>query len=57
MDEAAASLIRLRKKTALNPAARNPEPAFMAVVVGVGEHARYDKERGVFTIPLTSLRN
>lgn len=29
----------------------------MAVVVGVGEHARYDKERGVFTIPLTSLRN
>ena len=51
----AASLNRLRKKVAANPAARNPEPEFMAVVVGAGEFARYDASTGVYVIPLTSL--
>lgn len=51
----AASLARLRRKVAANPAARNPEPSFMAVLVGAGEFARYDSEAGVYVIPLTAL--
>lgn len=51
----AASLNRLRRKVAANPAARNPEPEFMAVVVGAGEFARYDASAGVYVIPLTAL--
>ena len=53
--EAAASLNRLRDKIALNPAAENPEPVFMAVLVGAGEYARYDKETGLYIIPITAL--
>ncbi len=49
------SLKRLRKKVALNPAARNPAPSFMAVVTGVGEFARYDKENDVYVIPFPCL--
>ena len=55
LDEAAASLNRLRRKISLNPAARNPEPAFLAVIVGAGEFARFDAERGVYVIPITAL--
>lgn len=54
--EGAHSLNRLRKKIAANPAARNPEPVFMAVLTGAGELARYDKEKDVYVIPLTALR-
>ena len=53
--EAAASLLRLKKKIALNPAAENPEPEFMAVLVGAGEYARRDKETGIYIIPITAL--
>ena len=53
--EAAASLKRLKDKVALNPAAENPEPVFMAVLVGAGEYARYDKETGIYIIPITAL--
>lgn len=53
--EAAASLRRLKEKIALNPAARNPEPAFMAVLVGAGEYARRDRETGIYIIPITAL--
>ncbi len=49
------SLNRLRNKVALNPAARNPAPSFMAVVTGVGEFARYDKENDVYVIPFPCL--
>ena len=49
------SLVRLRNKVASNPAARNPEPSFLAVLVGSGEVARQDKETGVYIIPITVL--
>ncbi|NHM15896.1 DUF4143 domain-containing protein [Eggerthellaceae bacterium zg-887] len=49
------ALTRLRKKVAANPAARNPDPSFMAVIVGAGEMARRDVESGVYVIPLTAL--
>jgi predicted AAA+ superfamily ATPase len=52
---AAASLRRLAKKVAANPAARNPEPEFLAVIVGAGEFARYDRELGVYILPITCL--
>lgn len=53
--EAISSLKRLRGKVSSNPVARNPKPAFSAVVVGAGEYARYDSENDVYVIPLTSL--
>lgn len=55
LDEAAHALHRLKKKIAMNPAARNPAPAFLAVIVGAGESARFDTSRGVYVIPVTSL--
>lgn len=54
-EEAAKALNRLKQKIAANSAARNPEPAFLAVLVGAGEYARYDKENGVYIIPITAL--
>ncbi len=55
VDEAAENLQRLRRKIALNPAARNPSPEFLAVLVGAGETARFDKANEVYVIPITSL--
>ena len=52
---AAASLNRLARKIAANPAARNPKPEFLAVVVGAGEYARFDKDLGVYILPITCL--
>jgi len=48
------NLLRLKNKMALNPMARNPEPAFLAVLVGKTEFCRRTPE-GVLVIPLTSL--
>ena len=56
MPEGIENLERLRKKVAANPAARNPEPAFMAVVTANSPFARYDREHGVYVLPLTALR-
>ena len=53
--EGANSLKRLKDKIALNPAAENPNPAFMAVIVGAGEYARFDKDTGIYVIPITAL--
>jgi len=53
--EGIANLLRLKQKIAANPAARNPEPAFLAVVVGAGEYARLDRESGVYIVPITAL--
>ena len=53
--EGAQTLLRLKQKISLNPAAQNPEPVFLAVITGAGEFARYDKETGVYCIPLTLL--
>lgn len=57
LEEAAKALNRLKQKVGLNPAAQNPEPEFLAVVVGAGELARFDKDLGVYVLPITCLRN
>lgn len=48
------SLVRLRTKLTSNERSRTPAPAFMAVVVGVGEYAR-EAQEGVYVIPLRAL--
>ena len=53
-DEGAASLKKLRDKMTANPAARNAEPAFLAVVVGRGNLA-YTRDDGVMVIPAALL--
>ena len=53
--DAAANLHRLERKVSLNPDARNPKPSFLAVLVGAGETARYDKANDVYVIPITAL--
>jgi len=53
-NEGVNNLIRLKNKIALNPLARNPEPAFLAVIVGKAEFCRRSPE-GVYIIPSTSL--
>ena len=49
-----AALLRLRDKIAANPAARNPAPSFLAVLVGKSTFRR-QLPSGVFVIPLTCL--
>lgn len=53
-DEGAKSLKALRDKVLANPAARNAEPAFLAVVVGRGSLA-YTRDDGVMVIPAALL--
>lgn len=53
--EGAANLIRLKNKIAANPAARNREPEFMAVIVATAPYARQRKEDGIYVIPLSTL--
>ena len=52
--QAEKSLLRLRDKVAANPAARNRQPAFLAVLVGKATFAR-KTPAGVYVVPLTSL--
>lgn len=54
VDKGVHALMRLRKKIASNPAARNPEPSFLAVLVGKTDYA-YTTPEGVRVIPLTAL--
>lgn len=54
-EDAAKSLLRLRSKVMSNPFANNPEPVFMATIVGAGEYIRQDKETGIYIIPITAL--
>lgn len=54
VDEAVASLRRLRRKLCENDAARTRPPEFMAVVVGISEYAR-ELEEGIYSIPLRAL--
>lgn len=53
-DDGARNLLRLRKKVLANGAARNLEPAFMAVVVGRGSVA-CRRDDGVYVIPVATL--
>ena len=52
--DAEKSLLRLRDKVARNPAARNPEPEFMAVLVGKATFCRR-LPSGVYVVPITEL--
>ena len=52
--EGVESLLRLKNKLMLNPMARNPEPAFLAVITGKADFCRKTPE-GVYVIPCTSL--
>lgn len=52
--QAEKNLLRLRDKIAANPAARNPEPSFLAVLVGITPFARR-LPSGVCVVPITSL--
>lgn len=53
-DEGAESLLKLRDRVASNLAAKNIEPAFLAVVVGRGSLA-YTRKDGVLVIPAALL--
>lgn len=55
VDEAAKNLNRLKKKISLNPAAKNREPEFMAVIVANAPYARQRPEDGIYVIPLGTL--
>ena len=52
--DATSNLLRLRDKVASNPQARNPDPAFLAVIVGNTPMA-HETPEGVRVLPLTSL--
>ncbi len=54
VDEAAAALLRLKKKVCGDKPARTPEPAFLAVVTAMGEIA-YRRQDGVYVIPIRVL--
>lgn len=56
VSDGVANLNRLRRKVLLNPAARNSEPSFMAVVTASSPFARYDRENDVYVFPITALR-
>ncbi len=55
IDQGLNNLRRLRGKVAANPAARNPEPLFMAVILGRGVAARYIAEEDAYVIPFDLL--
>jgi hypothetical protein len=54
IEEGVKNLLRLKNKIMSNPMARNPEPAFLAVICGKTDFCRKTPE-GVYVIPLTSL--
>ena len=54
VNDAVNNLLRLKNKVCINPMARNPEPSFMAVLVGNTEFCRKTPE-GIYVIPCTSL--
>lgn len=55
VESAAASLVRLKEKVLQNPAARNREPEFMAVVLGVSDLAYQRSQDGIYVFPITAL--
>ena len=55
VEQGFSNLRRLRAKVAANPAARNPEPSFMAVVLGCGTIARYVQDERAYVLPFDTL--
>ena len=53
-DDGASNLLALKRKLGANAAARNAEPAFLAVIVGRG-HMAYMRPDGVAVIPMALL--
>ncbi len=53
-EEGAKNLLRLKNKVAANPAARNPSPSFMLVLVGKTDF-KYKTPEGVYVAPITEL--
>jgi len=53
-DEGERNLLRLKNKVAANPAARNPDPSFLLVLVGKTDY-KYRTPNGVFVAPVTEL--
>ena len=53
-DEGALNLLKFKQKMQQNAAARTPEPAFLAVVVGRGSLA-YTRPDGIHVIPIALL--
>ena len=56
VDDGIANIERLRHKIALNPAARNPQPEFCAVITATSPFCRYDAEHDVYVFPIGALR-
>ena len=54
VDDGAAGLLRMREKLSKDALGRTPAPAFLAVLVGVGE-AAYRRSDGVYVIPIRAL--
>ena len=54
MAAAEKSLLRLKDKIARNPAARNAEPSFLAVLVGKASYM-WKMPSGVYVIPITEF--
>lgn len=55
LDKGVQSLDRLRRKVRANPLARNPEPVFMAVLLGCYPYARHIEDADVYAIPIETL--
>lgn len=55
IEQAAASLLRLKAHVQANPAARNPNPEFLAIVLGTCEVAHQRERDGIYVFPLTDL--
>ena len=54
VDEGVANLLKFKERLQANAAARTPDPAFLAVVVGRGNMA-YTRPDGVSVIPIALL--
>lgn len=54
VEQAEKNLLRLKKKVSANKAARNPQPSFLAVLVGKTEF-KYRTQNGVYVFPITCL--
>lgn len=54
MDKGATNLLRMRAKLAKDKMHRVKDPAFLAVLTGMGE-AAYRRSDGVYVIPVRSL--
>lgn len=54
IDKAEKSLLSLARKVAANPAAQNPNPSFLMILVGKSDRA-FRLPSGIYVVPITSL--